>query len=86
MSKQIQPTGARISLAVVQQLDQLARRFRRRLRDVAVELSQAAGHSFPVGPDSILRAVPLVCRELASEPGSNFGDERDSDGPKEEAA
>jgi hypothetical protein len=75
----------RIALSAVQELDQLAQRFRRRLRDCAVELAQAAGQSAPVGPDAVHDAVPLVCRELLAEPGLNFGNERRSDGSSKEA-
>jgi hypothetical protein len=85
MPEQIQPTRTRISLAAVQQLDQLARRFRRQLRDVALELSQAEGDSL-LTPDTVLRAVPVECRRLLSGHDSSLDDERGPDVPEEEAA
>jgi len=86
MLNQASQTEPRILLTGIQELDQLARRFRRRLRDVAVQLSQETGHLTPIGPDIILRAAPIACRELLSDLGSDFGDERVSDGRKKEAA
>jgi hypothetical protein len=80
---QIEP---RILLTGVQELDQLARRFRRRLRDFALQLSQETRHSAPIGPEIILQAVPRACRELLSDLGSDFGGESGSDGHKKEAA
>jgi len=76
----------RILLAGVQELDQLARRFRRILRDAAVKLSEEAGDSAEIGPDTILEAVPFACLRLLSDLGSDCGDERGSDGSKQEAA
>ena len=73
MSAQPISTEPRISLAAVEELDRLARGFRRRLRDVAVELSGAAGHSMAIGPETIREAVPLVCRELLLRPSPHFG-------------
>ena len=75
-----------ILLTGVQQLDQLAHRFRRRLRDVALQLSQEEGRAGPIGPDDILRAAPGACRELLADLGSGSRDETDSDGHKKEAA
>ena len=68
------PAEPRISLAAVEELDDLARGFSRRLRDVAVEFSGGAGHSMPIGPEAILEAVPLVCGKLLlrSTPISGF--------------
>ena len=80
---QIKP---RIWLTGVQQLDQLARRFRRKLRDAALKLSQEAGDSAPIGPDIVLQAVPITCRDLLSDLGFGFGDEGDSDGHRKRAA
>ncbi len=86
MSNQTPQIEPQILVTGVQQLDQLARRFRRILRDVALQLSQETGHSEPIGPEVILQAVPLACRELLKDLGSGFGDERDADGHKKEAA
>lgn len=86
MSDQTPQTDPRILLTAVQQMDRIARRFRRKLRDAAVELSGDAGHSVPIGPDTIAEAVPLVCRELLSDAGSHLGDERGSDGQRPRAA
>ncbi len=86
MSVQPMPAEPRISLAAVKELDRLAREFRRKLRDVAVELSVVAGHSTPIGRETVLEAVPLACRDLLLRPSPRFGDERGSDGPKEAAA
>ncbi len=86
MSNQPPQIEPRIWLTGVQQLDQLARRFRRKLRDSALKLSQETGHSAPIGPDIILHAVPSACRDLLADLGSGFGDEGDSDGHKKEAA
>ena len=86
MSSQTAQSEPRLLLTAVQELDRLARHFRRRLRDVAVQLSPQAGLSSPIGPQAILEAVPLVCRELLSAAGGNLTDARGPDGPKEEAA
>ncbi len=86
MSSQPLKIEPRILLTGVQQLDQLSRRFRRKLRDVALQLSQERGHSARIGPDIILQALPSACRELLSDLGASFGDERGSDGHKKEAA
>ena len=86
MSKQGPQIEPRIMLTGMQELDQLAGRFRRILRDVALQLSQETGHPAPIGPDIILQAVPRACRGLLSDLGSGCGEERGSDGPKKEAA
>jgi hypothetical protein len=86
MSSQPPQIEARILLTGVRELDQLARQFRRRLRAVAVELSREAGDPAPIGPDTVLQAVPRACRELLSQLGPRSGDERGSDGHKKEAA
>lgn len=86
MSNLSAQTEPRILLTAVQEMDHLARQFRRRLRDIAVELSREAGQSGPIGPDTILEAVPLVCRELLSDPNSHSADERGSDGETRDAA
>ena len=76
----------RISLAAVHEMNQLARRLRHRLREVAVEVWRKDPKSDPIGPETILQAVPHVCREILSNPGARFGDERGSDGKAQEAA
>ena len=86
MSGQAQPGNVRISLRAVQEMDELALRFRRRLRDLAIELSREAGHAEPIGPDTVAQALPLVCGELLSQDGSGLGDERGSDGQRPRAA
>lgn len=86
MSNQTPQTEPRISLAAVREMDQLARRFRRRLRDVAVELLGEKGCSTPISPETILEAAPLVYREMLSNPGAYFGEERGLDGRTHEAA
>ena len=86
MPNQVPQAEPRISLAAVREMEQLARRFRHRLRDVAVELSTEKGRSTPIGPETILEAVPQVCGEIMSNPGARFDDERGSDGRAREAA
>ena len=86
MSSQPPQIEPRILLTGIQQLDQLALRFRRRLRDVALQLSRETGDDAPIGPEIILQAVPRACRGLLSDLGSGCGEERGSDGPKKEAA
>jgi hypothetical protein len=76
----------RILLAGVQELDRLARLFRRRLRDAAVELLGETGDSVHIGPEAVLEAVPLACQKLLADLGSDCGDERGSDGSTQEAA
>jgi hypothetical protein len=76
----------RILLTGVQELDRLARLFRRTLRDAAVKLSGEAGDSAPIGPDAVLEAVPSACEKLLADLGFDCGDERGSDGSKQEAA
>ena len=80
---QIKP---QILLSGVQQLDELARQFRRKLRDVALQLSQETRDAAPIGPEIILQAVPGACRKLLTDLGSGFGEIRDSDDQKKEAA
>jgi hypothetical protein len=70
----------------MQELDRIARRFRRKLRDAAVELSGEEGDLAAIGPDAVLNAVSLACREMLSEFDSDCSDERGSDGARREAA
>ena len=86
MPNQPTPVEPRILLTGVQELDEFARQFRRKLRDVAIEFWREAGHPEPIDPDLVRRAVPRACRELLAEIGSGSGDERDADGDKKEAA
>ncbi len=79
-------TEPRILFTAIQEMDHLARRFRRRLRDVAVELSRQAGHCAPIGPDTIRDAMQFVCQELASDFGVGPAGEGHSDGEGREAA
>jgi hypothetical protein len=85
MSRQPIASEPRILLTAVQELDRLARQFRRRLRDRALELSREAGQSGPVGPEMVLRAVPLACRELSATTAPPC-EERGLDGPRQDAA
>ncbi len=75
----------RLLLTGVQELDRLARRFRRTLRDTAVKLSAEAGGPAAIGPEAVLEAVPRACRELLSDLGSDDGCERGADGSTQEA-
>ena len=86
MSGQALPANARISLQAVREMDEVALRFRRRLRDLAIELSREAGHAEPIGPDTVAHALRLVCGEFLSQDGSGLGDERGSDGQRPRAA
>jgi len=86
MSDQHPPDNPRILLTAIQEMDRLARWFRCRLRDVAVELSQDAGRAVPIGPDTVAEAARSVCRELLSDTGSDSSDERGSDGQGRRAA
>jgi len=76
----------RILLAGMQELDRLAHYFRRTLRDAAVQLLQEAGDSAAIGPEIVLEAVPLACRNLLSDLSPNCGNERGLDGSSQEAA
>lgn len=86
MPNQPPQTDPRISLAAVREMNELARRFRHRLRDVAIELSGKARKSSPIGLETILQAVTHVCREISADPAARLGDERGSDGKTQEAA
>ena len=86
MSRQTPQADLRITLRAIHELDRLSRQFRRRLRDLAVELSCAAGNSGPIGPDDILKAAPLVGRELATGIGCKTDNERSLDGQERDAA
>ena len=86
MSQQPAPLEPRISLEAIRKLDDLARGFRRKLRDCAVRLSQANGSGDLICPESISEALPLACRELASAAGSDAENQRGSDDRRPEAA
>jgi hypothetical protein len=86
MSQQTPQAESRITLAAVQELDRLARQFRRRLRDLAVESSCGAGNLGPLGPDDILKALPLAVRELAAGSGCKPDNESSLHGQDREAA
>ena len=75
-----------ILVTAVRELDDLSRRFRRRLRDVALELARGVGNSTPIGPDTIRAALPQVCREMLSELASHRGEARGLDGGEQRAA
>lgn len=83
-----QPPSAepRISLETIRKMDDLARGFRRKLRDRAVQLSQANASGVLISPETISEALPSVCRELLSAAGSKPKDQRDSDDRRPEAA
>jgi hypothetical protein len=76
----------RILLTGLQNLDRIARRFRCRLRDAALKLSVESKDSAIIGPEKILQAVPIVCRELLSDLDSEGDEESDSHGTTQEAA
>jgi len=86
MSGPTQPDNARILLRAVEEMDKLALRFRRRLRDRAIELSQEGGQLESIGPDAVARALPLVCEEFLAENKTGSDDERDADGRRPHAA
>jgi hypothetical protein len=73
-------------LTAAQELDRLAREFRRTLRDSAVKLSQGAADLEPIGPHSILAALPLACQQLLRAAESTSRDGGDSSGRKRDAA
>lgn len=86
MSDQPPSNNPRISLTAIQEMDRLARRFRCRLRDVAVNLSQDAGRAVPIGRDTVVEAARSVCRELLSETGPDSNNARGLDGQRPRAA
>lgn len=86
MSEQPVSAEPRISLEAIRKMDDVGRRFRRQLRDCAVQLSQADGSGVLISPETISKALPLVCRELLSAAGSDREDERGSDDRRSEAA
>jgi len=86
MSQQPASSEPRISLEAIRKLDDLARGFRRRLRDCAVQLSQANGSGVLICPETISEALPLACRELLSAAGRNPENQRGSDDRRPEAA
>ncbi len=76
----------RILITAIQEMDRLARRFRRRLRKVAMELSKDAGRTGPIGPDLVAEAARLLCRESLSDTDTDSSDDRGSDGQRPRAA
>jgi histone H3/H4 len=86
MSQEAPQAELRITVSAIQELDQLARRFRRRLRDLAVELAGKAGRSGPIGTDDILRAVPLVAAEWVANFSGPAENERGLGGQEQDAA
>ena len=83
-----QPPSAepRISLEAIRKMDELARGFRRKLRDRAIHVSQANASGMLISPETIGEALPSVCRELLSAADSKPKDERDLDDRRPEAA
>ena len=86
MSQQPASVEPRISLEAISKMDDLARGFRRKLRDCAVQLSGANGSAVVISPETITEAMPLACRELLSAERSNPEDERGSNDRRPEAA
>ena len=85
MTSQSSPREQRITLTAVRELDRLAGQFRRKLRDLAVESAHEAEDGRPVGPDSILGAVPLACRAMLSDSDTSRQDERALDAERDAA-
>jgi hypothetical protein len=86
MPQQTPSAEPRISLEAIKRMDDLARGFRRKLRDRAVQLSQADASGALISPEIIGEAMPFVCRELLSAADSKPKDQRDSDDRRPEAA
>lgn len=79
-------TEPRIMLTAVRCMDEIARRFRRRLRQTAIELARHRGQDSVIDSDAVLRAVPLAYRELLCETDCDSEEKRDSRGERDEAA
>lgn len=86
MSHQSASSQPRISLEAIRKMDDLARVFRRKLRDRAVQLLEGDGSDAVISPETITEAMPLACRELLSAAGANLKDRRGSDDRRPEAA
>ena len=86
MCQQPASSEPRILLEAIRKLDDLARDFRRRLRDCAVQLSQASGSGVLIRPETISEALPIACREMLSAAGHNPENQRGSDDRRPEAA
>ncbi|MBC8872606.1 MAG: hypothetical protein H8E44_24490 [Planctomycetes bacterium] len=84
MSGELPPTVPRFPLQTIRAMDELAREFRRVLRDHAVRLSSPSGDASLVTPELVARALPLACGELLHE--EEMADERGLDGQKPRAA
>lgn len=86
MSEHPASSQPRISLEAIWKMDDIARLFRRKLRDGAVQLLEGGGSDAVISPETITEAMPLACRELLSTAGSNSEGERGSDDRRPEAA
>ena len=84
MSGDLPPTVPRFPLQTIQTMDELAREFRRVLRDHAVRLSSPSGGASLVTPELAAQALPLACGELLHREG--MADERGMDGQEPRAA
>jgi len=78
MSGDLPPTAPRFPLRTIQAMDEIAREFRRKLRDHVIRLSSRGGGASVAAPDAVLEALPLACGELVSE--AEMVDERGVDG------
>lgn len=86
MSQHPASSEPRISLEAIRKMDSLARDLRGRLRECAVQLSQANGSDGLICPKTIGEALPLACGELLSAAGSDPENQRGSDDRRPEAA
>ena len=78
MADQTGPSHPPISLSAIREMDELGRSFRRRLRQVAIQLSLEANPSSPsVTSEVIAQAAQVVGRQLASQASSGSGSEKD---------
>ena len=84
MSGDLPPTVPRFPLRSIQAMDELAREFRRMLRDHAVRLSSPAGGASLVTPELVAHALPLACGQLLD--AEEMADERGMDGQEPRAA
>lgn len=86
MSEQISPPSPRILLAAAREMDGLARRFRCRLREVALDLAQQDGGPVVITPETVARAVPVVSQEFHLNARPRLERQEDPDGRNSEAA
>lgn len=84
MSDESPPVAPRFPLRTIQAIDDVAREFRRKLRDQVVRLSSLSGDASLASPDTIQDALPLACQELIS--GRATANERGVDGREPRAA